>query len=430
MAKDTDGKKVAFFDHILSTSDLAIIASLLGCYGIVTLNLCFPHNPRSFEVCADFLLSAFYACDTVLRWKSRPPGATTVFARCLEILSCLPTLGPGKQLGLSFVTLSIIGANRFLRAYLLKETLAFNLRHKLVPRRVSLLSIGVMALVVIHSLSIAWILINPSDDAPALAYNKAVYWTVTTLTTTGYGDIIPTTSYGRVYTMVVMILGATIYGTMIASVSRIMLASDRRKELRKEKMQSLQSFFDHYDIPKDLQQQVTTFYHHLFSKKVSDDEHAVISELPNALQSELHVYMNLKPISKVSLFKGCSFNCLSDAAKRLEPVLFNPGELIIRRGDIGHEMYVIGHGSVTIHAAGHFIATLEEGQCFGEMALIEDAPRTADATAASYCDIYKLSKERFQELTQTHADLRANIARVADERKKNSAPPIPLNKVS
>jgi CPA1 family monovalent cation:H+ antiporter len=127
--------------------------------------------------------------------------------------------------------------------------------------------------------------------------------------------------------------------------------------------------------------------------------------------------MNLKPISRVSLFKGVSFDCLSAASKKLEQVFFAPGEKIISKGQIGAEMYLIGHGNVIIHHGEQYITTLGEGTCFGEMALIGDGLRSTDVTASSYCDVFKLSKERFGDLFNAHADLRQNIERVVVERK-------------
>jgi voltage-gated potassium channel len=184
-------------------------------------------------------------------------------------------------------------------------------------------------------------------------------------------------------------------------------------------------------VPKQLQEQVVGFFHHLWSRKMSEDEHAVLNELPSALQTELQTYMNLRPISRVSLFKGVTFECLAAASKKLEQAFFSPGEKIISKGDIGSEMYLIGHGSVTIHNGEQYITTLGEGTCFGELALIGDGLRTTDVTAASYCDVFKLSKERFNELCHSHVDLRKNLERLAQERKtptssnaaSTSAPP-------
>jgi CRP-like cAMP-binding protein len=56
-----------------------------------------------------------------------------------------------------------------------------------------------------------------------------------------------------------------------------------------------------------------------------------------------------------------------------------------------------------------FITDLGPGSSFGEMALISEFKRTADETAATYCDLFKLNKTQCDELIARHADLKANV---------------------
>jgi CRP-like cAMP-binding protein len=64
-----------------------------------------------------------------------------------------------------------------------------------------------------------------------------------------------------------------------------------------------------------------------------------------------------------------------------------------------------------------FITALGPGSSFGEMALISEFKRTTDETAATYCDVFKLSKTQFNELIARHADLKANVLRMGAERQ-------------
>ena len=296
-----------------------------------------------------------------------------------------------------------------------------------VPNLFKFCAVATIVFVMINGFSCVWLVIYPPGEDKLTDYIKAAYWLITTISTVGYGDITPQTSGGRIFAMGMMIMGATIWGILIASASRMMLANDRRKERAKEKMEALHSFFNQYDVPKHLQAQAVGFFNHLSSRNISEDEQAAISELPAALQSELQTFMNLKPISRVSLFKGVSFECLSAIAKKLEQVYFSPGEKIIQKGDVGHEMYLIGHGTVTVHNGEQFITNLGPGTCVGEMALIGDGVRSTDVTSQSYCDVFKLSKDKFEELLSAHTDLRINIERLVLDRKNRSAAPAGTN---
>lgn len=383
----------------------------------IPLAIAFQHTPSDSELALDILFSSLLTWDLVRHPPRRGIGPYQSLSKAFDVIAATPWLSLVVALGFRNTNLVIyIQALHLLRLPRLVQSIMERSEHKIFPKRFKFMVAGYITTVVLNGFACGWLMIYPEPEDPTTGYIKALYWLVTTIATVGYGDITPSTNAGRVYAMFIMVMGATIWGILIASASRMMLASDRRKEQRKEKMEALQSFFNHYEIPKSVQGQVIGFYHHLLNQKLSEDERAVMSELPTGLQSELQVYMNLKPISRVSLFQGVSFACLSSAAKKLEQAYFAPGDSIVKRGEVGTEMFLIGHGSVTVHSGEHFIATLGEGQCFGEFALIGEGVRGADVTAASYCDAFKLSKEKFDELYSNHADLRANIDKLILER--------------
>ena len=390
----------------------------------IPLGAAFKHSVTKFEIITDLAISVIFTWDLLSRGPRKQIARFPKLSKMANWVAVLPVM-----------TISVLLAGRdenwpiytqLLRLIPLAgiiESMMERSKTHLVPKRFKFIAAASITFLAINFFACGWLVIYPPGADPLTDYNKAMYWLITTIATVGYGDITPSTNVGRVYTMGIMIMGATIWGILIASASRMMLASDRRKERKKEKMEALHSFFNHYEVPKPLQEQVVGFFNHLWSRKMSEDEHAVLNELPSALQSELQTFMNLKPISRVSLFKGVSFECLSGASKKLEQVFFAPGERIITKGDVGGEMYLIGHGSVIIHNADQYITTLGEGTCFGEMALIGDGLRTTDVTASSYCDVFKLSKDKFEELIKAHADLRINIDRVVKDRKAVSGQP-------
>ena len=287
-----------------------------------------------------------------------------------------------------------------------KDDLGFHF----LPKSLKITLLGFCISVLLHTLSCSWILIYPSPEETALtSYIKAFYWLTSTLTTIGYGDITPTSNGGRIFTIFVMFLGATSFGIVIASFARLMAASDKRTELKNDKLRSLAELFKHYEIPKILQNQVVGFCHHMYSQKIFADEEAVLQELPAPLRNELEVFMNIKPISKIAIFRNCSIDCLKYIAQKLTQEFFEPGQKIINHGQVGNEMFLIGHGTVGIHMNEKKVAILEHGQCFGEIALIQHTTRTADVVAETYCSVFKLSRESFEESILKYPELKKNV---------------------
>ncbi len=405
-------------NDIATTWELLLIVAISYTLVDVPLEAAFNHPATLFEIALDILIAGLFLMDALRFNRKFYWIQSAVVGRLLQFVMSIPVVAL-----FSFWAESVPGwvlYVQLIRVALLPSLIVLMIERSkthIVPKRFKLVSAALVTIVCLNILACIWLVIYPATEDSLTSYNKAMYWLVTTIATVGYGDITPTTNIGRVYTMGVMVLGATIWGILIASASRMMLASDRRKEQKKERIDALHSFFSHYEVPKELQREVVGFFHHQWARKVSEDERAILNDLPPALQQELHVYMNLKPISRVNLFRGTSRACLSDVAQHLEQLFISPGQKIIAKDEIGEDMYLIGHGTVNVHIGDQFITSLGPGACFGEMALIGHPKRASDVTAASYCDIFKLSKKQFDELIANHADLRANVVRIAAERQ-------------
>ena len=280
-------------------------------------------------------------------------------------------------------------------------------------------NIGIF-LLAIHVLAFGWYLIEGFSDSPNLltAYNKSIYWTITTLTTIGYGDITPQSNWGRIYTMIVMLMGVAVYGAVIAKVSSLLIQKDRRTEVAKEKLENLKSFMKHYEIPASVQSEIKDYYTHLLGKQANEFEQQILEELPSGLKKQVLLHIKKMPLKRIELFKNCSEECLHDVCDKLEQVFFEPNRYIIKAGQTGAEMFLLDHGCVEIFINEQSIVKLEKGQCFGEMALLGEQTRTADVISSSYCDLYVLSKTNFDEICKKHKDLYDNAQALMQSRLK------------
>lgn len=276
----------------------------------------------------------------------------------------------------------------------------------LLPKAFKVFLIVSGAMIIIHWIACGWMALNPEPTLdPTSFYIKCLYWAVTTLTTIGYGDITPTNNLTRIYTMIIMIMGVGTYGIVIGNVSRMIMQDERHKEEKKAKFNELTLFMKHYNIPFSLQKQVFSFYGHLLNKKLFDGESKIVAELPQALQNELLVYKKIKLIKNAPIFQGCTTACLKMIAEHLKQEVFSPGKAIINKGDEGNEMYIIGHGEVEVVVEGSVVATLNQGQYFGEIALLEHTVRNADIRSKAYCDLYVFEQEDFDKVVDKYPAL-------------------------
>src|SRR5579864_554022 len=132
--------------------------------------------------------------------------------------------------------------------------------------------------------------------------------------------------------------------------------------------------------------------------------------------------LNRETLEKVPLFAGADTVLLSSLIMALKPVVFQPGDLAIRKGEIGREMYLISRGEVeVIDGAGKVVATLGEGNFFGEISLLTSASRNATVRAKTYCDLFVLDKSDFTRVLRDRPQFLKSMMETAQARYNVSA---------
>ena len=103
---------------------------------------------------------------------------------------------------------------------------------------------------------------------------------------------------------------------------------------------------------------------------------------------------------------------------------FSAGDHIFDQGDLGTEMFIIQEGEVEIikHIAGesHTLSRLEKGDFFGEMALLEAMPRTADAIALTDVKVVAINGSRFDEMLRKNPEVAVRIIRKYSKRLREA----------
>jgi len=129
-------------------------------------------------------------------------------------------------------------------------------------------------------------------------------------------------------------------------------------------------------------------------------------------------------LGRCPLFSGCQLDVLSTVASRLRLRRFRRSEVIFHQGDAGDSLHIIASGAVKIvlpSAEGDeaIIATLRPPDFFGELALLDNQPRSATATAVEPTATLALSRSNFLELVNAHDQLRdALLAALVSELRR------------
>jgi MinD-like ATPase involved in chromosome partitioning or flagellar assembly len=105
----------------------------------------------------------------------------------------------------------------------------------------------------------------------------------------------------------------------------------------------------------------------------------------------------------------------------LEEVSVEEGEIIVKQGEKGDALYIIKKGKVVVLKDGVEVAKLEEGAFFGEMALIEQKPRTADVKALEPTELFKLSQEGFNFIIKSNPTILMKLVSLVTQRVREMA---------
>ena len=118
----------------------------------------------------------------------------------------------------------------------------------------------------------------------------------------------------------------------------------------------------------------------------------------------------VESLGKVQLFAGIRTEGLRRVASICSEESFRLGDIVFREGEVGDKLYIILDGKIRIsrEVSGmgeEALAVLGIGQAFGEMALIDDFPRSADARVHERCRLLVLTKEALEDLLFIDKDL-------------------------
>lgn len=294
------------------------------------------------------------------------------------------------------------------------------------PIAYRLISIGTTLPVIIHVQACIWIALGsgtagPGPD-PVSEYVKALYWTITTLTTIGYGDISAKTNIQMVYSCLAEVVGVGFFGYVLSNVASLLARMDAAREHHLSTLDQVESFIKYNNLPPEFRTKMRGYYRYLWENHRGFDDKSILDQLPRALRSEATFLMNKDIVPKVPFLKNAPQDLLEDIVFQLKPLIAMPNEHLFYRGEVGDTMYFIQHGQIDILAPDNsVIVTLHDGAFFGEMSLLLDAPRSATAKARTYCDLFTLEKSAFEQVISKHPNFRSILEEVVAARTKKAA---------
>ncbi|MGF1492695.1 MAG: ion transporter [Microcoleaceae cyanobacterium] len=276
--------------------------------------------------------------------------------------------------------------------------------------------------IAVANAQISWLTNSGLENVlPRTKYLHSLYWSITTLTTVGYGDITPENDVEIIFSLMVMFLGVAIYAFIIGNVASIMSSLNASQNHFREKLDQIQSYMRERRIPRYLQKEVRNYYQYLWrcNRDVSSELN-FLDELPHSLKTNLYLHLYRDLVEEVPLFQEAEPNFIRDLVNKLQPIVLPPDECVIREGEIGHEMYFISKGELEAFSQeGDKVTiyrTMSAGYFFGEIALLCTTERTASVKTLTYCELFRLDQDDFTKVLSKYPEARQKISAIAQQR--------------
>ncbi|KAG7469416.1 hypothetical protein MATL_G00128630 [Megalops atlanticus] len=265
---------------------------------------------------------------------------------------------------------------------------------------------------------------NMVNDTWGIQYSYALFKAMSHMLCIGYGAQAPEGMTDVWLTMLSMIVGATCYAMFIGHATALIQSLDSSRRQYQEKYKQVEQYMSFHKLPADMRQKIHEYYEHRYQGKMFDEEN-ILGELSEPLKEEIVSFNCRSLVANMPLFANADPNFVTAVLTKLRFEVFQPADFIIREGTVGRKMYFIQHGRVSVLTRGNKETKLSDGSYFGEICLLTRGRRTASVRADTYCRLYSLSVDSFNEVLEEHPMMRRAFETVAVDRldrigKKNS----------
>uniref|UniRef100_A0A8C6S572 Hyperpolarization activated cyclic nucleotide-gated potassium channel 3 n=1 Tax=Neogobius melanostomus TaxID=47308 RepID=A0A8C6S572_9GOBI len=246
-------------------------------------------------------------------------------------------------------------------------------------------------------------------------YSYALFMAMSHMLCIGYGANPPEGASDVWLTMVSMVIGATCYAMFLGHAANLVQSLDSSHRQYQEKYKQVEQYMSFHKLPADVRQRIHDYYEQRFQGKMFDED-SILGELSDPLKEEIVSYNCRGLVANMPLFANTDPHFVTVILTKLRFEVFQPGDFIIREGTLGRKMYFIQHGSVTVMTRGNKEIKLNDGAYFGEICLLTKGRRTASVRADTYCRLYSLSVDSFNEVLEEHPLMRRAFESVAVDR--------------
>ncbi|KAK8660542.1 hypothetical protein V6N13_051465 [Hibiscus sabdariffa] len=248
---------------------------------------------------------------------------------------------------------------------------------------------------------------NFHEQSLSVRYVTSIYWSITTLTTVGYGDLHPVNTPEKIFDTFYMLFNLGLTAYLIGNMTNLVVHGTSRTRIFRDTIQAASSFAQRNQLPRRLQDQMLA---HLCLKYRTDSEglqhQETLDSLPKAIRSSISHYLFYSLMDNVYLFRGVSNDLLFQLVSEMKAEYFPPREDVILQNEAPTDFYILVTGAVELlvrkNGVDHVVGEAKAGDLCGEIGVLCYKPQLFTVRTKRLCQLLRLNRTTFLNIVQAN----------------------------
>ncbi|XP_056011708.1 potassium voltage-gated channel subfamily H member 8-like isoform X2 [Ostrea edulis] len=244
---------------------------------------------------------------------------------------------------------------------------------------------------------------NPPDTFTA--YVTALYFTCSSLTSVGFGNVSANTNPEKIFSVCAMLIGAMMHAVVFGNVTAIIQRMYARRANYHSKNKDLKDFFRTHHIPKPLKQKMQEYHQTMWSMNNGIDTMEILKDFPEEMRGEIGLHLH-KDILTLPIFENATQGCLKSISLHTKRAFSAPGEFLAHKGDAINYVYLLCAGSMEVLKQEMVVAILGKGDLFGTDINFDDPVgiSSCDVRSLTYCDLQCINMKSLTDVLTLYPD--------------------------
>ncbi|KAF8732163.1 hypothetical protein HU200_016132 [Digitaria exilis] len=238
-------------------------------------------------------------------------------------------------------------------------------------------------------------------------YAASMYWSITTLTTVGYGDMHAVNTGEMVFTTLYMLFNLGLTAYLIGNMTNLVVHGTSRTRKYRDAIKAATGFAVRHQLPARLREQMVS---HLSLKFRTDSEglqqQETMDSLPKAIRSGISHHLFFALVQRVYLFQGVSNDLIFQLVSEMNAEYFAPREDFILQNEAPSDFYILVTGSVELielqNGAEQLAGMARAGDVVGEIGVLCYRPQLFTARTRSLSQLLRMERTAFLRIVQAN----------------------------